>query len=90
MTVKQRVKRMGIEYRIKRYVERKFQWSGCTEFPTVRQVARALRIKISEVTEIAETGNNLQLTYYNVEGLHQVTQGDWYIETLNPPSNGDR
>lgn len=71
--------------RIERYVERRFQKSGRTEFPTVRQVARALNLRVSEISEIADAGDNLMLTYYNIKGWSSVPKGDWFIETINPP-----
>jgi hypothetical protein len=71
--------------RIIRYVERMFQRSGCTEFPTVRQIARALRLRQSEVWEWADGsyGNDnqhLMVSYYNVEWEAPI--GDWFVETL--------
>ena len=71
--------------RVERYAERYFQRSGRTEFPTVRQVARALRLRQREVEMAVEDHptSNLFLTMYNVEGGTPL--GEQFVETYNPP-----
>lgn len=49
------------------YAERSFLRSGRTQFPTVRQVARACRIRQCEVEQICEDTGAACLQGYNVE-----------------------
>lgn len=60
------------------YAERFFQRSGKTEFPTVRQVARALRLQQSEVEQIAQDCDARGLSFDNVEWKEPV--GGWFVE----------
>lgn len=74
---------MTIAERIERYAERYFQQHGRTEFPTVRRVARALRIRQDEVEQEADGNENLMLTRYNVRPTPPVAE--WFVEVLNEP-----
>lgn len=71
--------------RVERYVERWFQRSGKTEFPTARQVAKAMRCRIADILELADGDHeNLQRTHFSVN--YRVPPGDWFIETVSPPT----
>lgn len=72
--------------RIELSVERMFQRSGRTEFPTVGRVAKALGYRVGQVIEAVEDSENLQTTYYNVPHYNKVPDGSRFIETLAPPS----
>ncbi len=73
--------------RLEAYVEGRFQASGRTAFPTVRQCAKACRLTQKRVLDMAEDVENLQLTYYrSVE--FEVPDGDWFVETINEPGTG--
>jgi len=65
--------------RLWNYVERKFQNSGKTEFPTVREVSRGTGVSQKNIEEAAESCEYLMLTGYNIEG---ITLPDLYLETL--------
>jgi hypothetical protein len=68
--------------RLHRYVERRFAKSGRTEWPTVRQAARALRLTIEGVTALVEEWDGpLMLTYYHVG--FKVPAGDYFIESTS-------
>lgn len=67
--------------RIERYVERFFQRSGRTEWPEVRRVARALRLRQAEVELAVDSHDNLQLTTYDGQ---DDPLGDHLVETLEP------
>lgn len=69
--------------RVIRYAERYFQRSGRTEWPDVRKVAKALRMRQSQVSEIVEQDDDMCLSYYNVEW--EVPLGDYYVDVINPP-----
>lgn len=71
-----------IHHRIWVYAEGYFQRSGKTEFPTVRMVAKSLRIRQVEVEEAINDDpyGVLMLTHYNTEVPAPI--GDWYVETL--------
>lgn len=63
------------------YAERSFQRSGRAQFPTVRQVARACRIRQREVEKICEDTGAACLQGYNVE--------DWKLGDLEVYVFGD-
>ena len=67
--------------RIARYVERSFQKSGMTEFPTVRQVARALGLRqgLVEAAIDDDPTGRLMLTFWYAEDQRL---GDHFMETL--------
>ena len=68
------------EDRAYRYAERYFQRSGCTEYPTVRQCGRALKMRQSDLLEAIE-GHELMFTsYYHTEV--EPPTGDRFVETL--------
>lgn len=74
----------GTEYRqlvarIEGYVERAFQRSGRTAFPTVRQVARALRLRQGEVEDLVDDSDRLFLTSYFVAPPDPL--GDHFVES---------
>lgn len=71
--------------RVERYVEGYFQRSGRTDWPTVRQVARAVKLRQREVEMAVEDhpAGNLMLTMYNVEGGTPL--GEQFVETYSPP-----
>jgi hypothetical protein len=72
---------MHTHERIYKYVERKFQASGCTKFPTVRQVSRALGLKQSVVVEELEGDpeGRMFTTEWNVSPPDPI--GDHFVET---------
>ncbi len=77
---------MSESLRVEGYVERSFQRSGQTGFPTVRQVARAIGIRQDEVEGAVDdhpTGN-LQLTYYRAAVMPPL--GDYFVETISEPT----
>ena len=78
---------MDTHRRVERYAERFFQQTDCTEFPTVRAVARALRIKQSEVEAAVEgdPNSNLMLTSYFT--FPKTPLGGHYVEVINPPAS---
>ena len=51
-----------------RYAERHFLRSGRSKFPTVRQVARACRLRQHEIEQICEETGAACLQGYNIEG----------------------
>jgi hypothetical protein len=65
-----------------RYAERYFHRSGHTEFPTVRQCARALRMRQAEIEELANGDDRLMLTGYLSLPLDPL--GDLFVEVLHP------
>lgn len=74
--------KMYLHDRVYRYAERKFQKSGMTTFPTVRQVARALKVTQVEVQD-AVTGDPeccLMLTSYDCSPPQPL--GDHFVETF--------
>lgn len=66
--------------RVRECVERHFQRSGQTDWPTVRQVARRCRMLQSDVQQIAEDSDDICLSRCNTE--HEPPLGDWYVETM--------
>ena len=64
------------------YAETRFQKSGKTEFPTVRQVAMSLRIKQGNVVEASEDCEFIMITEYNCEPRMRI--GDKFVETFLP------
>lgn len=76
---------MELPERVERYVERWFQRSGQTDWPTVRRVARALRVRQVEVEEAVDghPAGNLMLTGYNIE---DIGLADLFVENINPPA----
>ena len=73
---------LSLPRRVWRYSERYFQRSGRTEFPTVRQVARALKVKQTDVEQAIEDDRLLMLTSYNV--IPRPTLGEHFVETFEP------
>lgn len=72
---------MTLADRVYRYGERRFQSSGCTEWPTVREVARALRVRQQQVwDEVDGDDPRLMGSYYLVEWDPPI--GDWFVETV--------
>ena len=71
---------LKLKERVFNYVERFFARQKNTTFPTVRQVARAMGVRQSQVIEIVEDDNRLMLTYYNVD--HHIADGDRFVESL--------
>ena len=63
------------------YAERSFQRSGRTQFPTVRQVARACRMRQREVEQVCEDTGEACLQGLNVE--------DWKLGDLEVYVYGD-
>ncbi len=64
------------------YAERSFLRSGRTQFPTVRQVARACRIRQCEVEQICEDTGEACLQGLNVE--------NWNLGDLEVYVYGDK
>lgn len=79
-----RVRISGVQYteRLYRYVERFFERSGRTDWPTVRRCARALGLPQSEVMQQIADDERLDTTYYNVG--YRVPDGDWFVESYCP------
>lgn len=73
---------MYLHDRIYRYAERKFQASGKTSFPSVRQVARALKVTQGAVQEAVEGDpcGNLMLTSFDCSPPEPL--GDYAVETF--------
>lgn len=71
--------------RVERYAERYFQRSGQHDWPTVRQAARSLKLRQSEIEQAVDDNENLDLTYWYVQGIDRVPIGDWFVEAINPP-----
>jgi hypothetical protein len=71
-----------MEQRIIEYAERYFQRSGMTEFPTVRQVARACRCSHADVEAAVDSSGAACLDGVNVEGWKL---GDLEVYVTNPP-----
>lgn len=67
--------------RIIDYVERRFQESGKAEWPTVREVSKALKIRQSVVEEEANDG--ICISYYLVS--FKVPLGDHFVELIDEP-----
>lgn len=76
---------MNIHDRVYRYTERRFQGSGKTEFPRVREVARALRMTQATVMDaidgdpecrLMSTGHNI------VDERDRDYPGSLTVETL--------
>ena len=70
--------------RIEQYVERRYQRSGGTAFPTVREVARAFGVRRVAVEEAVEEHDNLILTSYFAR--FPAPLGDHFVETIDPPA----
>lgn len=70
--------------RVAASAERFFQRSGRTQWATVRQIARSLRLRIGDVYQAAEDHENLDLAYYLVEWV--PAKGDYYVEVIEPPA----
>lgn len=66
--------------RIKKFAESYFQKSGQTEFPTIRYVARRLRMRQKEVLELVDCSDCMCSEYYHAE--HKI--GDRFINVMNP------
>lgn len=64
-----------------KYVEDFFARTGNTEWPTIRQTARSLKISQKEVAQLVEDHDDLFTSYYNVEGRHKLPLGDFFIES---------
>lgn len=50
--------------RVRRYAERYFQRSGQTEFPTVRQEAHALKMRVGEVEQAVDDSDGTMAPSY--------------------------
>lgn len=61
---------MLLEQRIQNYVERYHLKSGLTEWPTVRKVARGLKV-------------SMKLVFNTVEGDYRCDTQGWNIEEIN-------
>lgn len=74
--------------RLYRYVEGYFQRSGGTEFPTVRQCARALGWRQARVLEAVEEHELLFTSDYFTEEYAAGTlpDGDLFVESLEGES----
>lgn len=66
--------------RIIRVAEAYFQRSGCTEFPSVRYVAKRLRCRHADIEAL--DGFDFCLEGVNVEGWQL---GDLHVYVTNPP-----
>lgn len=55
---------MTLEAKLRRYVERRFKESGNTEWPTVREAARALRVRQAEVEQAAQEHPFMLTSYF--------------------------
>jgi hypothetical protein len=66
--------------RIANYAYRHWIAAGMTEWPTVRQAARALRIRQEEIDECAGDGH-YDLTGFNCEDF---SHGDYFVEATTP------
>ena len=77
---------MTDENRVVNYVESYFQRSGRTKFPTVRQIAHSLNLKISTVFEFdgfeSNYGNGLSLMLTHHNHSKNTPMGDYTLETL--------
>jgi len=73
---------MYLHDRIYRHAEQKFQESGKTSFPSVRQVARALKVTQGAVQEAVEgdPSGDLMLTSYNCSPPEPL--GEHSVETF--------
>jgi hypothetical protein len=68
---------------VRRYAERYFQRSGRTEFPTVRQVAHALRLRVGEVEQaVDDSDGTMALAYWHVEWTEPL--GGHFVEVYDP------
>jgi hypothetical protein len=65
--------------RVFQYVENFFARQERPKFPTVRQVARALRWRQLRVEEAAYDDERLSLRCYNVS--FEVPMGEYFVET---------
>lgn len=69
--------------RIYNYVEKVFQDSGRTVFPTVKQVSIVLEVSVFKVRDEVNgcPKQNMFLAYYNAEKTPAIR--DHYVETIN-------
>jgi hypothetical protein len=77
-------------WRVERYVERYFQEHGRTEWPTVRQVARALGLRQADVEQAVDghPADNLELASYLTVVPEKLA--DHFVKTINPPTVGHK
>lgn len=73
---------IGISTRIAEYAYRHWQRAGMTEWPTVRQVARAMKVPQSVVEE-SDGYDHYMLTGYNYQDEDERI-GDLYVEASIP------
>lgn len=65
---------------IKKFAESYFQESGQTEFPTIRETARRLRMKQSDVLDFVDSDDDMCSEFYNTK--HKI--GERFIYVMNP------
>ena len=65
------------EGRLRRYVDRRFEQSGDTTFPTVREAARSLRMSQAEIRDLAQEWPFMLTSYYTAS---ETPLGDHFIE----------
>jgi len=63
------------------YTEKFFQKKDKTEFPTVRRVSRALKVKIPDILQAIEDHEHMFTSGHNIEN---ITDGSLYVETTVP------
>lgn len=73
--------RQTIAERVAAYAYRHWIEAGMTEWPTVRQTARALRIRQCDIDECSGDGH-YDLTGYNCEDFER---GDYFVEATTHP-----
>lgn len=73
--------------RIWNYAENFFQREQREEFPTVRECARSLKLKHSEIHRLIEEDSDMCICYYMCD-WNRVPLGDFFIEVINPPKKG--
>ena len=78
---------MEIRERVYKYAERKFQASGRTEFPTVRQVAKALGVKQDAVKEAIEDDSYGDLMLTSFHTVKPEPLGSHFVETFERGDN---
>lgn len=76
---------MNLEDRIADYVKRFYRRSGRTEFPTVRRIAKSLRLRQSRVLGIIEGTDRFEV---NVAwgcggGVVKLPSAEWTVETYD-------
>lgn len=69
--------------RIERIAEKRFQASGRTRFPTVREMARSLRVSQADIELAVDDHPNLELTSYLT--APPTPLGDCFVEVIDPP-----